>query len=204
MKSVFLLKMRPWVYLTEIPLMILLVICWNTSELVGGLVGLWPLIIFLMAMIIFLSIYFFRLVEVSWEEIRDIGRFTKGDSAVINEGRTLNIKLLSRGRIKLTLMGHDGEYAGFDWMKPEDGEPQDIAMYRGNAYGGERAAKRLLLYFGADEADFAGIFGEGRCEREYEFASVVATGEDDGRLISIRINRTLTRDGVPIEKKNNG
>ena len=201
MKSVFLLKMRPWVYLTEIPLMILLVISWNTSELVGGLVGLWPLIIFLMGMIIFLSVYFFRLVEISWEEIRDIGRFTRGDYATIYEGKSLHIKLLSHGRIKLTLTGFDIEYAGFDWMKSDDGEPHEVAMYRGNAYGGERGVRSLLSYFGVSESDFVEILGDGSFMSDYEHVSVTAANEDDGRLITVRINHTLTRDGVPIDKK---
>ena len=66
MKSVILLKMRLWVFLTEIPLIILLLVCKNVNEGMDELFGLWPLMIALGALIVFLAVYFFRLVSVSW------------------------------------------------------------------------------------------------------------------------------------------
>ena len=47
MNSVYILKMRPWVYLIEIPLMILLAMCWSINGQVEGLLKLYPLIIVL-------------------------------------------------------------------------------------------------------------------------------------------------------------
>ena len=192
--------MRLWVYLSEIPLMILLAVCWGVNDKVEGILKLYPLIIFLAAFIIFLAVYFFRMMEISWEEIRDIGLFSAKDDAMINKGKRLSITMLSRGRLKIELIGHDGEYAGFDWLKPEDGEPSDIALYRGNAYGGRGAVKRILSYFGADESDFDAILrGEG-FSREYEYSGVESDTVDGCVHITVSINETLASTGVPITK----
>lgn len=198
MNSVFLLKMRPWIYIIELPLMLLLVICWNMNSEVDGLLKLYPLIIALMALIIFLAVYLFRLVELSWEEIRDIGLFSRRDNAIVNKGKVLNLKLLSRGRIKITLIGNDGEYAGFDWLKPEEGEPSNIALYRGNAYGGKAAAKRILKYFGVAEDEMALVLGDEDFSAEYQYTSVSTSHPEDGLEINISINETLLNSGVPM------
>ena len=201
MRSVHLFKMRLWVYLIEIPLMFLLMVCWNMNDKVEGLLKLYPLMIALAAFIVFLAVYFFRVVEISWEEIRDIGLFSAKDDAVINKGKKLSIKLLSRGRIKLELIGHDGEYAGFDWMKPEDGEPSDIALYRGNAYGGKGALRKILTYFGADAEDASAILNGGKFAKNYEYSSVTSEKFEEYLEVTITINETLARTGVPIRKK---
>ncbi|MBR7116887.1 MAG: hypothetical protein IKC87_04180 [Clostridia bacterium] len=202
MKSVYLLKVRLWVFLTEIPLMLLLMICWSMNNEVEGLLKLYPLIIVLAAAIIFLPIYFFRAVSVSWEEINDIGLFTARDNALINKGKTLVIKLISRGRIKLTLWGHDGNYAGFDWMKPDDDDAnRDIAMYRGNAYGGKRAVKALLSYFGASDEDVTRLL-DGECDTlELAYTSLTAKRDDEGIEISIRMNATLLNTGAVVPEE---
>ena len=198
MNSVYLLKMRLWAFLIEIPLMTLLMICWNMNSEVDELLGLYPLIIALAGGIIFLAVYLFRLVEVSWEEIRDIGLFTRRDSGLISKGRTIELRLKAHGVVGITLMGHDSEYAGFDWLRPEDGAPSDIALYRGNAYGGKSAIKKLLCYFGASADDASALVEMNSTSAEFEYASAVASREDDILLIKIHINATLMANGTPI------
>lgn len=198
MKSVILFKMRLWVFLTELPPMILLMICIRNNGEAAGLFKLYPLIVALMALIIFLAFYFFRLVEVSWEEIHDIGLFTRRDDAVIRKDTALTLLVTPKGKIKLTLLGAL-ENAGFDWVKPTD-KPHELAMYRGNVYGGDVAATKLLTYFGADEADLAKILGEGKFAAEYKYSGVEAESTDEGRLIRINVTETLTAAGTPMTK----
>lgn len=198
MNGVILFKMRPWVFLTELPLMVLLVVCWRLNDKVDTLMKLYPLIIALMALIIFLAFYFFRLVEVSWEEIHDIGLFTRRDDAIISEGVALSLLITKGGLIKLTLLGKSGA-AAFDWVKPTD-KPHELAMYRGNVYGGERAASKLLRYFGA-EADVEPILGKGSFAREYKYSKITATSTDEGREIRIDITETLLANGTPLKKE---
>ena len=198
MNSVYLLKMRVWAFLIELPLMALLMVCWNVNDQVDELLKLYPLIIALAAGIIFMAVYLFRLVEISWEEIHDIGLFTRRDNGLISKGRVLELRLKAHGLVGITLMGHDGEYAGFDWMRPEDGKPVAIALYRGNAYGGKRAIAKLLRYFGADEAQAAGLVAMDITSAEFEYASAAASREDDSLLIRISINATLMANGTPV------
>lgn len=199
MKSVILLKMRLWVFLTEIPLIILLLVCKNVNEGMEELFGLWPLMIALGALIVFLAVYFFRLVSVSWEEITDIGLFTRKDSSIIDAGKALVITLAPKGPIKLTLLGKVGEDALFDWTSEEDRDVE-IALYRGNAYGGRRAAKRLLTYFGAAEGDIDAILGGEDVSIGYLYSAVRASTTGAGREIRIEINETLLANGTPLTK----
>ncbi len=192
MKSTYLSSVRAWVLWTELPLMLLLVISLNLNQNVGTLMKLYPLIIALIAGILFIPFYFFRLVSISYEEIRHIGYFTPRDSALINEGKVLRIKMLSRGRLKIYLIGHDGEYAGFDWLKPEDGEPSDITMFRGKAFGGRRAVCRVLSYFGVEKDDQELILTDDGFCRDYENVTVSTRHAEDGNEIDIRINVTLS------------
>ena len=198
MNSVYLLKMRLWAFLIEIPLMTLLMICWSMNDQVDELFKLYPLIIALAAGIIFMAVYLFRLVEISWEEIRDIGFFTRRDNGLVSKGRIIELRLKAHGVVGITLMGHDGEYAGFDWMRPEDGAPADIALYRGNAYGGKRAIGKLLRYFGADESQIAGLIEMEITKADFEYASATSSREDDSLLIKISINETLMANGTPV------
>lgn len=200
MKSIILLKMRLWVFLVELPLTALLFVCWKMTDKVESLLGLWPLIIALAALIVFLALYFFRLVEISWEEIRDIGMFTRRDSAIINEGKALVIRMMPRGGIKLTLLGPVGEAALYDWTSDEDAS-SEIGMYRGNAYGGERAVRKLLTYFGAAEDDLDAILSEDGFRKDYAYATVSAAQTDEGREIRIDVNETLLANGTPVAKK---
>lgn len=194
MKRTYLLSIRLWVLLIELPIILLLLWAWNMNDATEGLLKLYPLIIFLMALIVFIPIYFFRLIEISYEEIRSIGWFSNRDSALINEGKTLTMKLLKGGKVKLYLVGHDGEYAGFDWLKPGDDEdcPRDITLYRGTAFGGKGAVKSVLSYFGVSEEDFDAILGEDKVSFEYENVSLTAETSDEGREVNVRINVTLS------------
>lgn len=194
MKQTYLLSVRLWVLWIELPVILLLLFAWNMNGAVEGALKLYPLIIFLMALIVFIPIYFFRIIEISYQEIRSIGWFSNRDSAQINEGKTLRIQLLPRGKIKLYLVGHDGEYAGFDWLKPGDDEdcPRDITLYRGTAFGGKGAVKSVLAYFDVSKEDYDAILGTERVAYEYENVSVSAETSEGGREISIRVNVTLS------------
>ena len=190
--------MRPWVYLVELPIMALLVVCWRMNDEVDGLLKLYPLIIALAALIIFLAFYFFRLVEISWEEIRDIGLFTRRDEAVINKGTALSITLPKRGKMKIILLGDRGA-AGFDWIKPGE-KTHELPMYRGNAYGGAGAVAAILRYFGAGEGDIDTIIKGYAVSFTYKYSKVSAKDTEDGREIRIDITETLSVTGVPIKK----
>ena len=190
--------MSPWVFLTELPIMALLVVCWRFNDKVDNLLGLYPLMIALMALIIYLAFYFFRLIEVSWEEIRDIGLFTRRDDAVISDGTALTILIGKRGRMSLALL--DAKCTSpYDWVKPTD-KPHELAMYRGSAVGGAKAAKRILKYFGVSDADVEAVISGSAFKAEYKYSTVSAEDGNEGREIRIDITATLTANGTPLKR----
>ena len=151
MKGIYLSGTRLAVFWTEIPLVGFLVLSIIFNKYSEGLFKLYPLIVVLSAAVVFCFIYFFRLIRISYDEIRYIGIFSGRDKAMINEGKTLIIKQKRRGRFGIILFGHDG-FADYDWLKKEDGEaPVDIALFRGRGYGGNGAVGRILRYFGVDK-----------------------------------------------------
>ena len=134
----------------------------------------------------------------AWEEIRDIGLFTRRDEAVINKGTALSITLPKRGKMKIILLGDRGA-AGFDWIKPGE-KTHELPMYRGNAYGGAKAVAAILRYFGAGEGDIDTIIKGYAVSFTYKYSKVSAKDTEDGREIRIDITETLSVTGVPIKK----
>ncbi len=191
MKKLYLFCSRLWVFWIEIPLVILLIAAISFNAQTEGLLKLYPLIVVLIAAIIFVPIFFFRVISVSYAEIRYIGFFTSRDNALINEGKLLRIKMLKRGIVRLFLIGHDDTIAGFDWLKPGEDEPQDITLFRGKTYGGKWTARRILRYFGvnADDAERA-LSGE-PFSGEYENVTVNTSHPEDGMEIDIKLTKTV-------------
>ena len=94
MKNVYLFCTRIAVYLTELPVLILLWTAMRYNDRSEEIFKLYPLIVILSLAVIFILVYFFRLISVSRDEIRYLGIFSSRDSALITEGKTLVIKLL--------------------------------------------------------------------------------------------------------------
>lgn len=190
MKRIYLFCSRLWVFWIEIPLAFLLAVSIYYNNFAEGFVKLYPMITVLIAAIIFVPIFFFRIIELSYSDIKYIGLFTSRDRAIINEGKLLKIKMLPRGKVRLLLIGHD-EIAGFDWLKPGEDEPNDITLFRGTTFGGKYNVKRILRYFGTDHAEFGNIFSKKQYRAEYEYATISTSHPDDGMEIDIRITTTI-------------
>ena len=60
MKSTFLFCTKLRMFLSEIPLLVLLIAAIIYTDKVKGLLGLWPLIIIVAAFMIFIVLFFFR------------------------------------------------------------------------------------------------------------------------------------------------
>ena len=81
------------------------------------------------------------------DEVRDVGLFSNRDRAILNKDKTLIITLMRRGRMKVEVFGNDGAIAGYDWLKAEEGKPNDIYLYRGKAGGRIKKAEKTLRFF---------------------------------------------------------
>lgn len=161
MKSIFLFCSKIWVYLTEIPLMIMLFIAIELNDESKDIFGYYPLIIFLSLAILFIAVYFFRVITVSTDEIKFHGLFSSRDREFIKKDRSLVISIKPHHTLRLELYGDAGEEPAFDWMRAEDVVHRDICLFRGNAVGGAKSALKILRYFGVSREAEAGYLGNG-------------------------------------------
>ncbi len=193
-KGMFLSSTSIWAYWVELPLIALLVWAISFNGTFDNFMKLYPLIIALSLAIIFAAIYLFRLVKISYSEIRTVGWFSSRDSAIINEARRIKMKFIGGGKIKLSLIGVD-ELAGFDWLKPEDESVRkEITLFRTLAYGGNAAARRVMRYFLIPEEDFCDILSGAPFARDYGAISIRTYNPEDGFEVDLIINTTINSE----------
>ena len=109
---------------------------------------------------------------------------------MIDEGKTLILKEMGRGRVKITLFGNDGVLPGFSWAESTGEAPRDISLFRGKTIGGRRSIIRIMKYFGVASEDFGAVFS-GSFERDYALVTVTSELRDNLCEIKIRINKTV-------------
>ncbi len=187
-KKKYLFCTNPLMYLTEIPPILLLIVCmiYNTGEGDGNL---YPLIIFLILVIIFIFIYLFRYMTVSYEEIRCKGLFSSHDAAIINKDKTLILTIHPGMRLRVALFGNDGQPPMFDGLR---GEPSiDIFLFRAKAFGGKRNVASLLRYFDVPAEDIKCALYDEQFSMEYELVSLEAEHKEDIREIRVKFKETI-------------
>lgn len=188
-KKKYLFCTKVWYYLTELPLVVLLVISIYYNPMTKTTFKLIPLIIALCLGIIFIFIFFFRLIVVSHEQIRYRGWFSSRDKAVINKDKTLIITMLKGANIKIELFGNDGEPSLYESMKDEP--PIDIYLFRGRAIGGARTVRSILSYFEIPSEDITELLSLDSFAAEYELTSLSSEKKEDVREIRIRMKETI-------------
>jgi hypothetical protein len=144
----------------------------------------YPLIIFLCAAIIFIFVYFFRVISLSYDEIRFHGLFSSKDSAFISEGKTLCLELHKGRTIRTKLFEDAGKEPAFEWMKAEDVIHRDICVFRGKAIGGVGTVKRILSFYGVPESETVSATVNGF---NYQDENISVATENDGELATIKI-----------------
>ena len=189
MKSIFLFRTRLAVYWVLLPLILLLTASIYYNQFADNLMKLYPIITVTVLGIVFIVIYFYRGVRISYDEIRDIGLFSRRDNAIINEGKTLILKR-KKNKVEITLFGNDGVTADLDWLKSTGDAPRDISLFRGKAIGGDKCISRILKFFGVDDGDISAIIGSTDFSKDYSLVSVY-TEYNDGSVVNIRINKTI-------------
>ena len=190
MKSIYLLGTKLKVFLIELPLIFLLIlsIIYNGNAKNPG--KLYPLIITLSLGIVFIFIYFLRLVRIKTEEVRCLGLFSSKDSIALKKDRRLVITVKAHGRLLVEVFG-TGEAPLLDWVDPEDYLDKEINLFRSRAIGTERAARRIMKYFGIPKSDFKEIFKTEAFTKEYETV-ILTTGDAPlGKEFSLKFTETI-------------
>ena len=180
--------MMYWVLL---PLLVLLAAACYYNQFADNLMKLYPIITVTVCGIVFIIVYFFRGIKITYDEIRDVGLFSRRDSAVINEGKTLILKRVKRGRVEITLFGNDGVTAGLDWLKSTGDAPRDISLFRGKAIGGNKTVRRIMRFFEIPNEDIEKALSDNEFSCDHTLASVRREEIEECAVINIIINKTV-------------
>ena len=191
MKSIYIYAARLRSYWVLLPMTIILSLSIIFNNQATVLMKLYPLIIFTSACIVFTFIYLFRAIEISYSEIKYIGRFSSRDSATVIKGRTLVLDILKKGRVGIKLYGNEGYNPDIKWLQPDEGEDTDICIFRGKSFSGMRAVYKILRYFGVGEDDLKDIITNDSFSKQYTNVTVTSGTEDDHRQIKIRMDKTV-------------
>ena len=192
MKPIYVSASRLRAYWVLLPMSIVLTLSLKFNSVSDHLLKLYPLIIFTIGAIIFTFVYLFRFIAISYSEIKYVGRFTTRDSATVNEGKTLVIDILDKKRISIKLYGNEGYNPDIKWLVNDDGQVDDICLFRGKAFGDEGVAIRILNHFGVEsQDDISAIFSEDGFTKTYENVTVNSLYENEHRQIKIRFDKTV-------------
>ena len=190
MKSIYQFCTKPWVYLTELPVLAIFWLAMHFNDRSTHPLKFYPLIFVSGAFIIFIMVYFFRYVSINNDEIRQHGLFSSKDSALISENKTLVVILRPRFNAKLELYADAGEEPAFDWMKATDVLHRDICIFRSRIFGGKATAKKILKYFTLSSEEASAIT---KVDGTYENDAVKVTSvtENENFKISIKFKITI-------------
>ena len=189
MKPLYIYASRLRAFWVLIPMSIVLTLSLEFNSTSDGALKLYPLIIFSVGAIVFTFVYLFRFISISDSEIKYIGKFTSEDSAVINDGKTLEIEILEKRRVSIKLYGNEGYNPEIKWLTNENGEVDDICVFRGHVYGGKNIARMVLCYFGASREDIdASLEGEG-FTKLYEGFELKSDTVYEHKRVQIKFNR---------------
>ncbi len=191
MKKISLFCTGPLMYLTELPIIYLLYISIKYNSGLETALKLYPLIIALVGAIVFIFIYLFRVIIISTDMVKSAGPFSSKEKAVINEGKTLVLTPLSKGKVKVELFGSNEPLPEFNWAKGDEYENLEINLFRERAVGGIGTVRRVLKYFDVPEADINSLFTEDKFEKSYESYDVSAERQNEIREIKIKFTKTI-------------
>ncbi len=188
MKFVFLFSTKLRFFISEIPLIFLYVLAVMRNKYSTGVMKLYPLQLGLLFLILFIGVFFFRGIKITQSEIRDVGRFSPLFKAIINKDKTLILTLKNSGKLRVVLFGNDGIPPLYS--SEEDATPMDIELFTGKTLGSRRTLKRILRFFGTDDADTE-RFVSGEFSKSYENTEVTSRCLEGAHEIRILFTKTV-------------
>ncbi len=191
MKTLFLLATRFRAFLIEIPPIILLILTLRFHNEATGLLGFYPLEIFLVLLMAFILVYFFRAITVSYDEIRIHGFFSSKDRVYFKKGQTLVLTLMPRDRVRFEVLGALGDEMVYSWLKKEETQNHDISHFRESAYGGRKTVIKVLKFFGVDAACANNFDNQDGALFENDFICVTTETRNEVLLTKIKFKELL-------------
>lgn len=191
MKSIFLFCTRLYIFLIEIPPMVLLALTISIHEKSEEVWGFYPLEIFLGLAILFIMVYFFRAVTITYDEIRMHGVFSSKDKLLFKKGHTLVIGILPKKKLRLEVYGNLGSDKVYDWLSADEGQNHEISLFRERAVGNEKTVASILSYFGVTEEALEGAFDrEGEIFKD-EFIEVSTERRNELFEVRVKFNELI-------------
>lgn len=191
MKKVMLFSTGYLMYLTELPILYMLYIAIKHNGGVDGPVKLYPLIFALIGGAVFILIYLFRIITISTDMIKAEGPYSSKEKALITEGKTLVLTLLSRGRIKVELFGVDEKPPLLSWTQTEEYEKIEVNLFRDRAVGGANSVRRVLKYFNVPDEDIKEALVNDSFSSSYPTLDLLSERREDIREIKIKFTETI-------------
>ena len=151
MKRLLISSTHPLMFLTTLPLFVVLALSIIFNGYAENITKLYPLIAVSAVAIVFTFIYLIRVIVITTDEIRIVGLFSSRDRAIINKDKSLIISQRKGKRLKVILFGNDGRRPSLDWANKDDFTPININLFKEIGYGGVGTVRRILRYFEIDE-----------------------------------------------------
>ena len=191
MKSTFLFSTRLRVYWVLLPIMLLLGVAIHYNTHSAAVFKLYPLIIFLCAAIIFVMLYFFRGIMITYDEIKHVGLFSERERVMIDEGKTIILDIKPHGRVDVTLFGDDGVLPGLDWMTPDEDVSRERTLFRARAIGGRFTVRSVLMAWGVEAIDAEKIISGEDITVDGELARVSTEMLEEALRVNIYVKKTV-------------
>ena len=190
MKFLFFLSTKLKVFLTEIPPIILLMVAIAYNGAVDSPFKLYPLMVILCALILFIPVYFLRGVLISYEEVRCVGFFSSKEKAIIKEDRTLVLTVLPKRKVRIELFAKndDGE-SSYAWLANE--ASVFVNVFRARVNGKEGIVRRTLRYFEIDEDVISDAIENDNFSAELEKVKVMTDIENESKKVIVYFKQTL-------------
>lgn len=150
-----------------------------------------PLSCLVSLLVIFVAVYFFKGISISYSKVNCVGIFSTRYSAILKDERTLTFTLLGFKIMRVEVFGYntDGD-ASYPWLKED--APTVINLFRADTTGNKKTVKKLLTYFEADESAIDAILANDECTVECEKITVSSSKNAlDQNVYSIYFKETL-------------
>ena len=154
MKKLFLFSTKLRYFWTIIPAVFLLIVAIIYNDDVDSVFKLYPLIVALSGVIVFMLLYFYRAVIISHDDLRCVGRFSSREYSTIKPRNSLVITVMKRKRASIELYGIN-DTKDFDWSSEDDAV--EINLFRARTNASPKTIEKIITYFGftGEEAHLA-------------------------------------------------
>lgn len=190
MKFLFLFATKLRYFLVEIPPIFFYILCIKYNDGVKGVFKLYPLMVLLCACMIFMLLFLFRAVIISYEELYAFGLFSSKERATIKKDRAIVVTLLKHKRICVELFGFndDGEES-YAWLKND--VPAEINLFRAKTNGSKKTAVKIFNYFGVEAEDVERALENDGIAADTEDFKLTSSVENGFKSIRLDFKKTL-------------